>query len=196
MEEEIQQQVKNETKKFNFKKYFPIIGIAAIVIIIILIFTSIFGGGPKNTVKKYISGINRGSAKKIVKSLDFVGAAAWGYSYDEDEFDKDDYKEFIEDYKEYKKEAKENKKDFEDEMDEMIDEIDEILDEINDESKSYKIEIESFKNIEKLGKDLYTVTTILGLERELENKDKEFEAEVVTFIIYKDKIIYDDGMIF
>lgn len=195
MEEEIKQEVTNETKKFDLKKYLPIIGGVAAVVIIILILTSIFGGGPKKAVKKYISGMNSGNAKKVVKSVDPVGAAAWGYSYDEEDFDEEDYEEFIADYEEYEEEAKENKEEYEDEMDEMIDEMDEMLDEIDDEYKSYKIKVEDFKEVEKLGKDLYVVKAKISMKAKPKDKDEDEidEAEVMTFVVYKNKLVSGMG---
>ena len=69
MEEE-NVQVNNGAKKFDlkgfdYKKYLPIAGIALAVVVVLIILVSLLGGGPKKAVKKYISGMNRGNAKKM-----------------------------------------------------------------------------------------------------------------------------------
>lgn len=190
-------QVNNESKKFDlknfdYKKYLPIAGIALAVVVVIIILVSVLGGGPKKAVKKYISGMNSGNAKKVVKSMDFVGTAAWGWSYDEDDFSEEDYEDFIEDYKDYKEEYKDE---MEDELDDMIDEMDDSFDEIYDEYKSYKMKIEKFKKVEKLGKDLYAVDAKVSLKAKPKDKDDDEidESETMTFVVYKNKIVSGMG---
>jgi len=201
MEEENVQEVKTETKKFDFKKfdfkkYLPIIGGAVAAIILVVVLISVFGGGPKKAVKKYISGMNSKNAKKVVSSIDSIGSAAWGYQFDEDDFDEDDYEEFIESYEEYKEEAEDNKDEFEDEIDDMIDYMDDMLDDMDDDYKSFKIKIEEFKKVEKLGKDLYAVDAKISVKAKPEDKDDDEidESEIMTFIVYKNKIISGMGV--
>ncbi len=196
MEEE-NVQVNNESKKFDlkgfdYKKYLPYAGIALAVIIVILIITSLIGG-PKKAVKKYISGMNSQNAKKVVKSMDYIGTAAWGWSYDEDDFSKDDYEQFVEDYEEYKEEYAE---DMDEELDSMIDAMDDSFDDMDDDYKSYKIKIEEFKKVEKLGKDLYAVDAKISVTAKPKDKDDDEidESEIMTFIVYKNKIISGMGL--
>ena len=202
MEEE-KIEVNNESKKFDFKnfdfknfdykKYLPYAGIALAVIIVILIITSLIGG-PKKAVKKYISGMSSGNAKKVVNSMDIIGSMAWGYYYDEDDFEEEDYEEFIEEYEEYEDEYADELKD---EMDEMLDEMDETFDDIDDEYKSYKMKIEKFKDVEELGKDLYAVDVKVSLEAKPKDKketDEIDESATVTFIVYKNKVISAGGL--
>ena len=90
-------QVNNESKKFDFKgfdfkKYLPIAAIVLAVIVVLIILVSVLGGGPKKAVKKYISGVSTGNVKKMYKVVDPVGTAAWGWEFDEDDFDEDDMK--------------------------------------------------------------------------------------------------------
>ena len=197
MEEE-NVQVNNESKKFDlkgfdYKKYLPIAGIALAVVVVIIILVSVLGGGPKKAVKKYVSGMNSQNAKKVVKSMDFVGSAAWGYYYDEDDFEEEDYEEFIEDYEDY---ADEYADDMDDKMDDMIDSMEDTFDDISDEYKSYKIKIEEFKKVEKLGKDLYAVKAKIAVKAKPEDKDDDEidESEIMTFIVYKNKIISGMGI--
>ena len=137
MEEE-NVQVNNESKKFDlkgfdYKKYLPIAGIALAVVVVIIILVSVLGGGPKKAVKKYVSGMNSGNAKKMLDSIDPIGSAVWGYEYDEDDFDEDDYEDFIEEYEEYAEEYADELEEYEDEMEEMIDELeDSYEDEMNE----------------------------------------------------------------
>lgn len=192
-----QAQVNNETKKFDlknfdYKKYLPYAGIALAVIVVLIILISVLGGGPKKAVKKYIRGMNSQNAKKVVKSIDYVGTAAWGWSYDEDDFSKDDYEQFIEEYEEYADEIE----DMEEELDDMIDSMDDSFDDISDEYKSYKIKVEEFKKVEKLGKDLYAVDAKISVKAKPDDKDEDEidESEIMTFIVYKNKIISGMGV--
>ena len=193
-----QTQVNNETKKFDlknfdYKKYLPYAGIALAVIVVLIILVSVLGGGPKKAVKKYISGMNSQNAKKVVKSIDYVGTAAWGWSYDEDDFSKEDYEDFVEEYEEY---AEEYKDKVEDELDDMMDSMKDSFDDIDDEYKSYKIKVEDFKKVEKLGKDLYAVKAKISVKAKPEDKedDEIDESEVMTFVVYKNKIISGMGV--
>ena len=184
---DVNQQVNNQTKKIDLKKYLPIIAIAVAIIIIVVILIAIFGGGPKKAVKRYISGFNKQNASKIIKSIDVAGALAWN-DYDEDDFSKEDYSEFIDEYKEV------DNDETEDETNDLIEYIDESFDEAKEEYKSYKFEIEKFKSVDKLGKDLYAVNLKINLvaEPKDEEEDEIDETDTATFIVYKNKIIYSD----
>ena len=199
MEEE-NVQVNNGSKKFdlkgfNFKKYLPIAAIVLAVIIIAIVLVSVLGGGPKKVVKKYISGMSTGNAKKLLNSVDPVGAAVWGYEYDEDDFDEDDYEDFIEAYEEYAEENADEIEEYADEMEDMIDEMqDEYEDEMND-YKSYKVKVDKFKKVEKLGKGLYVVKAKVSTYAKPKDKedDEIDESETMTFVVYKNKIISGGG---
>ncbi len=192
-------EVNNETKKFDlkgfdYKKYLPYAGIAVAVIAVIIILVALLGGGPKKAVKGFVSGMNKQNASKIVKNIDFVGMSAWGYYYDEDDFSDEDYDSFIEDYEEYEEEYG---KEIEDEMKDMEDSMEDSFDDIDDEYKSYKIKIEEFKKVEELGKDLYAVDAKISIEAKPEDKDETDEideSEILTFIVYKDKLISFGGL--
>lgn len=202
MEEE-KVEVNNEAKKvdfknfdfknFDYKKYLPYAAIALAVIVVLIILVSVLGGGPKKAIKKYVSGMNSQNAKKIVKSVDLIGSAAWGYYYDEDDFEEEDYEEFIESYEEY---ADDYADEIEDQMDDMVDTMEDSFDDISDEYKSYKIKIDEFKKVEKLGKDLYAVDVKISVKAKPEDKDVDEidESEIMTFIVYKNKIISGMGL--
>lgn len=195
MEEE-NVQVNNESKKFDlkgfdYKKYLPIAAIVLAVIVVIILAVSLLGGGPKKAVKKYVSGMSTGNAKKIFDSIDPIGSAVWGYTYDEDDFDEDDYEDFIEEYEEYAEEYADELEEYEDEMKDMIDEMeDEFDDEMND-YKSYKVKVEEFKDVEKIGKNLYVVKAKISYNAVPKDKDEDEidESDVETFVVYKNKII-------
>lgn len=203
MEEE-KVEVNNESKKidfknfdfkgFDYKKYLPYAGIALAVIVVIIILVSVLGGGPKKAVKNYISGMNSKNVSKVLKSMDVIGMEAWSYYYDEDDFSEDDYDEFIEEYEEYEEEYAEE---IEEELDYMEDSLDDSFDEIDDEYKSYKMKIEKFKEVKKLGKDLYAVDAKISMEakpRDKEETDEIDESATVTFIVYKNKLISFGGL--
>lgn len=193
---EPQVEVQNEAKKFNFKnfdykKYLPWAGIAVAVVAIIIILALVLGGGPKKAVKGFISGMNSKNASKILKNIDFAGVSAWGYSYDEDDFTEEDYNSFIKDYKDVDKDKIKDKTKY------MKDSIEDSFDDMDDEYKSYKIKVEKFKDVEKLGKDLYAVDAKISVEAKPKDKDETDEideSEVVTFILYKNKLISFGGI--
>ena len=184
---EVNQEVKNETKKFDLKKYLPIIGGVVAVVLLIIILVAVFGGGPKKAVKNFVSGMNSQNASKIIKSMDFAGMAAWELSYyDVDDFTEDDYDEFIEAYEDI------DKDEIKDATEYMEDIMDDSFDEIDDEYKSYKIKVEEFKSKEELGKDLYAVKAKISVQAKPEDEDETDEideAEIVTFVVYKNKLI-------
>lgn len=197
---EPQVEVQNETKKFDlkgfdYKKYLPWAGIALAVVVLIIILVAVLGGGPKKAVKGFVSGMNSRNASKILKSVDLAGMSAWGYYYDEDDFSKDDYNDFIEDYKDIVDEM--DKDDLKEKKEYLKEIMEESFDEIKDEYKSYKIKIEKFKDVEKLGKDLYAVDVKISMQAKPKDKNetKEIdESEVVTFVVYKNKVVYAGGI--
>jgi len=195
MEEE-NVQVNNESKKFDlkgfdYKKYLPIAAIVLAVIVVIILAVSLLGGGPKKAVKKYISGLNSRNAKKVISSVDPVGTAVWGWNYSVKDFDEDDYEEFVEEYEEYLEENEDFLEEYKDEMDSMIDDMEDEFDDVDDEYKSYKMKIDEFKKVEKLGKNLYAVKAKISIKAKPQDKedDEIDEAETMTFVVYKNKII-------
>lgn len=198
---EPQVEVVNESKKFDFKsfnfksfdykKYLPWAGIALAIIVVIIILAAALGGGPKKAVKNFISGMNSKNASKILKNVDFAGMSAWGYYYDEDDFSKDDYKEFIKDYKDTVDEM--DKDDLKEAKEYLKETMEESFESNKKKYKSYKMKIEKFKDVEKLGKDLYSVDVKISMEAKPKDKSetKEIdESSTVTFIVYKNKVVY------
>lgn len=186
---------KFDFKNFDYKKYLPYAGIALAVIILIIVLVAVLGGGPKKTVKNFISGMNGKNAKKVVKNVDYIGMYAWGwYYYDEDDFEEEDYDKFIEDYEKY---ADKYADELEDEIDDMIDSFEDDFDDMEDDYKSYKMKIEKFKDVEKLGKDLYAVDAKISIKakpKDKEETDEIDESEIVTFIVYKNKLVSLGGI--
>lgn len=196
MEEEkkVEVEVKNETPKFDlknvdYKKYLPYIGIAIAVILIIIVLAAALGGGPKKAVKKYVSGMSKGNASKVIASMDFVGTEAWSYKYKADDFSKDDYEEFTDKYKELVKEY--DKDDIKDAEKSLKKTLDKGFDTIDDDYKSYKVKVDSFKSVKKLGKDLYAVKAKISVVAKPKDKDDDEldESDIQTFIVYKNKVI-------
>lgn len=175
----------------KIKKYLPIAVAAVVLIAVIIIILSIVSG-PRKAVKSFISGMNKKNASKIVNSIDFIGSAAWSYKYDPDDFSKDDYKEFVEKYKDLKDDTdKDYLKDQKKSLKEMFDDE---FDDLKDEYKSYKVKIDKFKSVEKLGKSLYAIEAKISIKAKPKDKDEDEidETETATFIVYKNKIIYSD----
>lgn len=191
---EPQVEVQTETKKFDlkskdYKKYLPYAGIALAVIVVIIILVALLGGGPKKAVKGFISGMNKQNASKVIKSMDFAGMSIW-YAYDEDDFSKEDYKDFIEDYEAV------DKDELKEEMEDLEEEMEDSFDELFKDYKTYKFKIEKFKSVEKLGKDLYVVKAKISLKAKPKDKDDDEidESKVATFVVYKNKLISADMM--
>jgi len=175
-------------EKFNFKKYLPYVVGAVVVIAVIILLVSMFAGGPKKAVKKYISAMNKGNAEKMVKVMDFKGEKAWKYSYDVDDFSEDDYEEFIDNYEDIDNDdIKDIKKEVEEDYEDRFDDID-------DEYKSYKVKVEEFKSVDKLGKDLYVVKAKVSVKAKPEDKDEDEidSSSVLKFVVYKNKIVYSN----
>lgn len=198
MDEEIKQEVNTEKnfdlKKFDFKKYLPIIGGIVAVVIIAIVLVSVLGGGPKKAVKGFISGMNSKNAKKVLKNIDPIGMETWSYYGDIKDFEDEDYEEFIEAYEEAneemdKDELKEQEEDFVEMMDDMFDDLD-------DNYKSYKMKVEEIKSSEKIGDDLYAVKAKISTYAKPDDKDVDEidSAETMTFIVYKNKLITVEGL--
>ena len=190
---EPQVEVQNEAKKFNlksfdYKKYLPWAGIAVAVVAIIIILVVVLGGGPKKAVKGFISGMNNKNASKVLKNMDPVGTSAWSWYYDEDDFSKGDYEEFIEDYNKVDKDKIEEWTKYAEEG------LNEIFDEIDDEFIVYKFKIEKFNSVEKLGKDLYVIKAEISATAKPQERDEEEinDLSTATFVVYKNKIIVAD----
>lgn len=177
-----------EEVKSKIKKYLPYVVGALAIVGVIMLLISVFTGGPKKAVKKYISAFNKRNASKIVEITDFKGSEAWNYYYDVNDFSEDDYEEFIEAYKDIDSEdEKDAKKDAKEDYEDGFDEID-------DDYKSYKMKIEKFKSVEEIAKDLYVVKAKISIKAKPDDKDVEEidSAGIMKFIVYKNKIIYTD----
>jgi len=194
VKENASQEKEQEEKKgimawFKSHLVISIVAVVAVIALIMVIVLSL-SGGPKSAVKDFTKAFSKMNAKKVVNSMDLIGADVW-YVYDEEDFSKDDYKDFIKDYKEEKEDA-----DLSEEKEDAIEELEEIFDEMKDEVKSFKIKVEEFKDVEKLGKDLYVVEAKINVTGKAKDKDEDDidETETMTFIIYKNKVIYTDMM--
>lgn len=176
---------KSELKKCNCKKLFIYGIIGAVVALLVIALLFLLPKGPKKTVKNFVNGMNKQDSSKITESLDFIGMRAWGYYFNEKEFSEKDYEEFIGNYEQISRDID----------DDEIKEEKEYLKETADESfengkyKSCKIKIKKFEDIKELGEDLYAIDTKISMKTE--TKDQE---EILTFIIYKEKVVYAGGI--
>ena len=184
--QQVKENITENLKKFDFKKYGPIIGGAVAVIVVLAIVISSLVGGPKKAVKKYINAINSKNAKKIVKCVDLAGEQAWKYSYGTDEeLSKEEYEEFKEAY------SKVDKDELKKYTDRTVEYMDDTMDDFEDEYKSFKLKIKEIKSVKKLGKDLYAVKTRVHLKAVPKDKDEDTidESNTMTFVVYKNKLI-------
>ena len=168
------------------KSHIKIIGIAAAALIAVIVLISVFTSGPKKAVKAYIKAMDKGNVDKYIRTIDFAGQEAWTYSfYNLDDFDKDNYKDFIEDYKDVDKE------DLEDTVKSLEDTMEDSFDNMKDDYKKYKVKLEKFKGVEELGEDLYLVKAKVSVRAVPEDEDDEEidSSNIYKFVVYKNKII-------
>lgn len=160
---------------------------AIVVILLIILIACMFIKTPKKVVKSYIKAFNSGNASKIVKLTDLKAQRVLGYV--NKSFDKEDYEEFIEDYKDYDKEIDE---------DDVKDNLEDIFDTIKDNFKSYKVRIEEFKSVKKIGKDFYLVKVKLSVVAKPKDKDEDKidETDTVYLVVYKNKMATSMSSIF
>lgn len=163
-----------------------LVGVIAVIIAAFLLISS----GPKSAVKDFCKAFAKMDGKKVVKTMDLIGTGVWS-NYDDEDFDKDDYKDFIKEYKDAKKEVK-----LSEAKDEAIEGMDKIFDLMEDEVKSFSIKVKKFKDVEKLGKNLYKVEAKVDVKIKDKDGDKEEKSDTMNFIVYKNKIIYFDGGMF
>jgi len=76
-------------------------------------------------------------------------------------------------------------------MEETIEEMEDYYDDFMNDYKSYKVKVEDFKEVEKIGKNLYVVKAKISTYAKPKDKEEDEidESEVMTFVVYKNKII-------
>lgn len=156
----------------------PVIAVVVAVILIILLACTLIKT-PKKVVKAYIKAFNNGNASKIVKLTDLKAQRVLGYV--SKNFDKEDYDDFIEDYKDYDDEI---------DADDIKESLEDSFDKIKDDYKSYKLSVDEFKSVKKIGKDFYLVKVKLSIVAKPKDKDEDKidETETVYFAVYKNKM--------
>lgn len=159
-----------------------------VAIIAIIICLSIFVGGPKKVVKKFIKAMNNMDTEKALKYIDFAGDEAWNWRYDEDDFSEENYDEFIENYNEVEEDYIKDSRKY------LKKSLNRIFDDIKEDYKKYKMTLEEIKSVKKLGKDLYCVKAKITLFAKPKDKDGDEmdETETTSFIVYKNKLIYSE----
>ncbi len=170
------------------KGHIGITGGIIVAIIAVIIYLSVFTGGPKKAIKKYIKAMNKMNTEKVIKCIDFAGAEAW--IYDEDDFSEEDYEDFMKDYEEIDEEE------IKDEEKYVKKSLNSGFDDIKEDYKKYKITLEEIKSVKKLGKDLYCVKAKITLfvKPKDEDEDEIDKTDTASFIVYKNKIVYSDFM--
>lgn len=143
----------------------------------------------KLKVKKYISAMNKQNAEKVVDCFDFAGQDAWSYWYDTDDFSEEEYIEFIEEYKSIEKEDITESKKY------TVTTLTSAFAMMDMEYKNFKIKLEEIKDVTEIGKDLYAVdakVSVYAKPVDKEETDEIDETSVMTFVVYKNKIISSD----
>ena len=90
---------------------------------------------------------------------------------------------------------KEELEEYEEEMEDEIKEMEDYYDDFMNDYKSYKVKVDDFKKVEKIGKNLYVVKAKISTVAKPKDKDEDEidESEVMTFVVYKNKIISGAG---
>jgi len=171
------------------KSHITIVVIAVVAIVALILCFSIFTGGPKKVVKKYISAMNKQNAEKVVDCFDFAGQEAWSFWYDIDDFSEEEYNEFIEEYNNIEKEDIADTKKY------TLTTLTSAFAMMDVEYKNFKIKLEEVKDVTEIGKDLYAVkakVSVYAKPADKEVTDEIDETSVMTFVVYKNKIISSD----
>lgn len=188
----------NEENK-KMKKIMPIIIIAILVIAIIII--PVFLGGKKSdntaepatpekqaeqSARDFIDAFNTYDAEKLVASMDMAGSLAWGYLYGETKLTEEEYNNFVSAYEAVSAEeaAASNT------TMKMI--YEQSFKEIKSKYSEYSMNIDKVEETKKIGDDLYGITiqrTTKGKKSD-ETQEEINETDTVTFIIYKNKVIF------
>lgn len=166
-----------------------------VISIIVIIFIGViialflnFKESPKNVIEQFITAYNRQNVDEIIECLDFAGADSW--YYDEENFSKNDYSDFIEEYKEY------SESDINEDKIEIRESLKNDFNNMNQMYKQIKLEIDDYKKVEEISNNLYTIKVVIsGTTISNDEKEEEkIEAILETFIVYKNKIIYTDEL--
>ena len=173
-----------EKLKINWKKYLLYVSIVIVVIAIILL-VLLLPRSPKKSVKKFVNGMNKRKAEKIISSVDFIGMKAWGYYYDEENFSKSDYDKFIKEYDKISKNK--NEKDLIEDK-EFLEKH--ILD-FFDNNEEYTIKIKKINNVQELGEKLYAINLDIS---EQKNKNENEKTKSLTFVVSNNGVIYAGGI--
>ena len=160
----------------------------AVAIVAVIVCLSIFTGGPKKVVKKYIKAMSKMNTEKVLKCIDFAGEEAWSWKYDEDDFSEEDYDEFMEEYKAVEEDDIKDSKKY------LKKSLISSFDDIKEDYKKYKMTLEEIKSVKKLGKDLYCVKAKITLLAKPKDKDEDEidKTDTASFIVYKNKLVYSD----
>ncbi len=188
----------NEENK-KMKKIMPVIIVAILVVAIIII--PVFLGGKKSdnttgpidpakqaeqVTRDFINAFNAYDAEKLVASMDMAGSSAWGYLYGETELTEEEYNNFVNGYDAVSDEEVEAANT----TMKMI--YGQSFEEIKSQYSEYSMNIEKVEDVKKIGENLYGVTiqrTTKG-KRNDETQEEVNNTDTITFIIYKNKVIF------
>ena len=151
-----------------------IIAVVIALVAICVIFNVFFNtkGKAKSLIKDFCKSLEKGKYEKALKMIDPVGMYAFA------ELDKDEYEDFWNEYKEFKKS---------DEWEDAKEEWDELLEQAKDAEEDFdkdeamKIKVKKFKDVKKVGKNLYKVKAKIETE-----VDDEEDSTTTTFYVMKD----------
>lgn len=158
----------------NHKK--PLLGLLVVILVVWLAGSLLFGG-KQRVVKKFVSALNSGNAKKAINCIDFAGSTVF-YQLDDDEYD-----DFWDEYKDYtdSDEWEELKEEIDEELDDTIEDLEDSLDD-----SDAKIKIKKFKGTKKLGKNLWEVKAQI----QTTDEDGDKSTNTTKFYVMKKGLKY------
>ena len=148
-----------------------IVGVVICLVVILCVYNVFFNtkGKAKNVVIDYYKALNKGKAKKMLKTVDMAGVYVFS------ELDDDEYEDFWAEYKEYvdSDEYKEAKEEYDEALDENIEDLEDLL-----SDSETTIKVKKVKEVKKVASHLYKVKV------QLESKDEDGDKSQKTVTHY------------
>lgn len=163
------------------KSHTKVIAIAAVILVVAIVAVfaiSNLTGGPEKAVKNYVSALNSGNAKKLIKSMDLKGTLAYiqcsGYW-------SSDLSKFEEKYAEID----------EDDIEDREEDLEELLEEMQEDKKGFSMKVVEIKEVKEVEdcKDLYNVEAKIRVKYKDEEGDTQDTTNTMKFVVYKNKVV-------
>lgn len=177
------------------KSHLAIVGIILAVVVVLIVAVNFVGGAEKRAINKYISAINSCDDEKIIKAMNLEASIAWSeadsYLSDSDDV-VGDFEDALEDVED-------------DDVESLEDSIKDSIDKDDKGKNKLKLLDVVYSTPAKDNKDLKKVVCKVRLTSKPDDEDEDDEEDsiwkkekqytsvqesYVTFILYKNKVIY------